>query len=257
MNTIVAIPAFNDNYIWALHSLEGQQIIVVDPGDAAPVLNYLQANKLSLYAILITHHHADHSGGILPLKEHFPDARVFGPTNEFVAGVTDPVTEGNTLSFAPFGLTLSVLDIPGHTKGHIAFYNDEILFCGDTLFSCGCGRVFEGTPAQMLSSLEKLKQLPGHTLMYCGHEYTKANIAFAKVVDPANPELAKRLKQAEACLLKSQPTLPISLQSEFLTNPFLRVNTKEIIYAVQKHCDLEQNDPVSIFSHLREWKNKF
>jgi len=257
MNNIIAIPAFNDNYIWALHSPEGQQLIVVDPGDASPVLNYLQANKLSLHAILITHHHGDHSGGILPLKKRYPDVKVFGPSNEFVNGVSLTLKEGDTLSFAPFGLTLKVLDIPGHTLGHIAYYNDEILFCGDTLFSCGCGRVFEGTPAQMLDSLEKLKQLPAQTLMYCGHEYTIANIAFAMFVDPTNPYLAKRLEQAKACVTKSQPTLPISLQSEFLTNPFLRVDTKEIIYAVQKRWNLEQNDPVSIFSHLREWKNQY
>lgn len=257
MNTITAIPAFKDNYIWALHSLEGQQLIVVDPGDASPVLNYLQANKLSLHAILITHHHSDHSGGITTLKEHFPEVKVFGPSNEFVKGVSFPLKEGDTLSFESFGLTFTVLDIPGHTLGHIAYYNDESLFCGDTLFSCGCGRVFEGTPAQMLNSLEKLKQLPAQTLMYCGHEYTIANIAFASVVDPTNSELAKRLAQAKECLQNSQPTLPISLQSEFLTNPFLRVNSKEIIHAVQKYWNLEQTDPVSIFSHLREWKNQY
>lgn len=257
MNSIVAIPAFKDNYIWAVHSLHGQHIVVVDPGDAAPVLDYMQANKLSLQAILITHHHADHSGGIRTLKKHFPDAIVYGPTHELIDGVEIHLVEGDTISFRDFALTLNVLDIPGHTKGHIAYYNDDILFCGDTLFSCGCGKIFEGTYTQMWQSLEKLKQLSKATLVYCGHEYTKANIQFAKMVDPTNQNLAKRLVEAQDCLDKSRPTLPVSLEKECQTNPFLRVNTKEIIEAVQKHWNFEENDAVSIFSHLREWKNQF
>lgn len=256
MNNIVAIPAFKDNYIWAVHSLHGQHIVVVDPGDAAPVLNYLQANKLSLHAILITHHHADHSGGILTLKTHFPDVAVYGPALEKIAGVDNPLVEGDVITFADFGLSLNILDIPGHTKGHIAYYNDKILFCGDTLFSCGCGKIFEGTPQQMWQSLMKLKQLPKETLIYCGHEYTKANIQFAKMVDPTNQNLLSRLAAAQDCLDNSRPTLPISLESECQTNPFLRVNTKEIIQAVQKRWHFEENDAVSIFSHLREWKNQ-
>ena len=257
MNKIIAIPAFKDNYIWAVHSLQGQAVLVVDPGDASPVLAYLQAKNLHLHAILITHHHSDHSGGIPLLKGQFPDVEVHGPANETITGITHPQKEGNTISFTDFGLTLQILDIPGHTKGHIAYYNQEILFCGDTLFSCGCGRLFEGTPAQMVNSLNKIKQLPGSTLMYCGHEYTKANIQFAKMVDPTNQNLIKRSAEVEGSLGKSLPTLPISLQSEFLTNPFLRVNTKEIIRSVQKHWNIEQNDEVKIFSHLREWKNQY
>jgi hydroxyacylglutathione hydrolase len=257
VNTITAIPAFKDNYIWAVHSLHQHAIVVVDPGDASPVFAYLQAKKLDLYAILITHHHLDHSGGIPQLKDHFPEVKVYGPANEMITGITHPLKEGDTISFADFGLSLKILDIPGHTKGHIAYYNDEILFCGDTLFSCGCGRLFEGTPTQMLNSLSKIQQLSSSTLMYCGHEYTKANIQFAKMVDPTNTNLDKRLAEVEECLANFRPSLPISLESEFLTNPFLRVNTKEIIRSVQKHWNLEQNDPINIFSHLREWKNQF
>lgn len=257
MNKIIAIPAFKDNYIWAVHSLHEQAIVVVDPGDAAPVLAYLQTKNLDLHAILITHHHFDHSGGIPILKEHFPEVKVYGPSNETITGITHALKEGDTVSFGDFRLSLNILDIPGHTKGHIAYYNDDILFCGDTLFSCGCGRLFEGTAEQMVNSLNKIQQLSPSTLMYCGHEYTKANIQFAKMVDPTNPYLNKRLTEVEEALIKSLPTLPISLQSEFLTNPFLRVNSKEIIRSVQKHWNLEQNDPVTIFSHLREWKNQF
>ncbi len=257
MNTIVAIPAFKDNYIWAVHSLHKPAIVVVDPGDASPVLAYLQAKKLDLDAILITHHHFDHSGGIPILKDHFPEVKVYGPANEIITGVTHLLKEGDTISLADFGLSLKILDIPGHTKGHIAYYNDDLLFCGDTLFSCGCGKLFEGTPAQMVNSLRKIQQLSPATLMYCGHEYTKANIQFAKIVDPTNPDLDKRLAEVEEALTKSRPTLPISLESEFLTNPFLRVNTKEIIRSVQKHWNLEENDPVKLFFHLREWKNHF
>lgn len=257
MIKIIAIPAFKDNYIWALYSLEGHEIIIVDPGDASPVLRYLQANQLSLHAILITHHHFDHSGGIEKLQKQFPHVTIYGPKNEFVAGVTHPQEEGDHIHFPGFNLTLHILDIPGHTKGHIAYYNNQLLFCGDTLFSCGCGKIFEGTPAQMWHSLEKLKQLPGSTMMYCGHEYTKANIAFAQTVDPANPFLSQRLAEVLKCEAESTPTLPVSLQSEFQNNPFLRTNIKEIIQAVQKHWHFEDFDPVIIFSHLREWKNKF
>jgi len=257
MNNIIAIPAFKDNYIWALHSLEGREIVVVDPGDAAPVLSYLQANKLLLHAILITHHHFDHSGGIQDLKNHFPQVSVYGPKNESIAGVTHLLKEGDTISFADFKLSLNILDVPGHTKGHIVYYNDNLLFCGDTLFSCGCGKLFEGTPSQMTDSLNKIKRLSPHTLMYCGHEYTQANIQFAKTVDPTNPALVKRLREVDECVAIFRPTLPVSLQTEFLTNPFLRANTKEIIQSVQKHWNIEQNDEVTIFSHLREWKNQF
>ncbi|MCS5711708.1 hydroxyacylglutathione hydrolase [Candidatus Berkiella aquae] len=257
MNNIIAIPAFKDNYIWAIHSLEGNKIIVVDPGDASPVLDYLQANKLSLHAILITHHHFDHSGGIKALQAQFPNIAVYGSKNEFTEGVTSTIEEGSQLYFPEFNLTLNVLDIPGHTKGHIAYYNEEILFCGDTLFSCGCGKIFEGTPSQMLQSLEKLKQLSAETMMYCGHEYTKANIAFAQTVDPTNAALAQRLAEVLKCEAQGRPTLPTKLKNEFACNPFLRVNTQEIILAVQKHWNFEAIDPVTLFSHLREWKNQF
>ncbi len=257
MTNIVAIPAFQDNYIWALSSLEGSELIVVDPGTADPVFAYLQKNNLRLSTILITHHHWDHSGGIEALRAQFPDVQVIGPAHDNVKGLTKPVKENDVLRLANTNITLRVLDIPGHTLGHIAFYNEEILFCGDTLFSSGCGRVFEGTPAQMYESLNKLKKLSKNTLIYCGHEYTLANIAFAQCVEPNNKALAKRKEDVEYLRAKQSPSLPSTIEQELMCNPFLRCEEIDVIQAVQNHAGINTTDPVSIFSHLREWKNNF
>ncbi|MBS0287534.1 MAG: hydroxyacylglutathione hydrolase [Proteobacteria bacterium] len=256
MTKIVALPAFQDNYIWAIHSLDGSHLIVVDPGTAEPVFAYLHKHKLDLTAVLITHHHWDHSGGINKQKEHYPNAAIIGPQKDNVQGLTQLVQENDTVTFDEYGLTLRVFDIPGHTLGHIAYYNDEMLFCGDTLFSCGCGRIFEGTSSQMYHSLDKLKSLPPNTLMYCGHEYTLANIAFAQTVEPNNHDLTQRKENALKLREQGLPTLPVTLATELQTNPFLRCDKPEVIQAVQKQTSLKAADPVSIFANLREWKNR-
>ncbi|MFI4938566.1 MAG: hydroxyacylglutathione hydrolase [Candidatus Berkiellales bacterium] len=286
MNKIVALLAFKDNYIWAIHSLEGSEIVVIDPGDAKPVLQYLKECKLTLSAILITHHHWDHSGGILKLRQHFPDITVYGSKNEKINGVNHPVQEGDKISLPAFDLTMRVLDIPGHTLGHVAYVSDKpaLLFCGDTLFSCGCGRVFEGTPEQMVHSLNKLKQLPPQTLMYCGHEYTLANIAFAQLIEPHNKMLMKRLDQVKELRAQGLPSLPVTMAEEQQTNPFLRCDQPDVITAAQNYRDTQDNsaqnyrdtqdknprqnyqdshhsdpahsDPITIFTLLRQWKNQ-
>ncbi len=257
MNKIIAIPAFKDNYIWAIHSLEGSQLVVVDPGSADPVLEYLQTNNLTLSAILVTHHHWDHSGGVVALLKQFPNIQVYGPANEKVEGLTKGVKENDVISLEAHQLELRVIDIPGHTLGHIAFVGSSLLFCGDTLFSCGCGRIFEGTPNQMYHSLEKIKNLSKNTLVYCGHEYTLANIAFAQTADPHNKALAKRLIDVQNLRAQNLPSLPVSLQMECETNPFLRCEAPEIVNAVQNYSHAKLSSSIDIFAQLREWKNNY
>ena len=257
---IIPISAFKDNYIWAIHSPDDSEIIVVDHGDAAPVVNYLEQHALKLKAILVTHHHWDHSGGIPDLKRYITSVSVYGPAHEStpIAGITQFVDEGDKIDFPSFGISFNVMNIPGHTRDHVAYFNEEMLFCGDTLFSCGCGRVFEGTPTQMLSSLEKLKKLPINTAVFCGHEYTLANIDFAKVIEPHNADLQLRYLEAKTARENNLPTLPCTLESELKINPFLRCEKQSVIDAVRAHIKNDTvSDPVTIFAHLREWKNQY
>jgi hydroxyacylglutathione hydrolase len=249
-----ALPAFEDNYIWVLR--HGDQAAVVDPGDAAPVLAYLQKHRLRLTAILNTHHHPDHVGGNAELLRHFP-VPVYGPPDPRIAETTQPLREGDSFTLQAFGLEFQVLDIPGHTRSHIAFYAPGMLFCGDTLFACGCGRLFEGTPAQMQASLAKLAALPDDTGVYCGHEYTLANLRFARRLLPQDPVLLDWENTARTQRAADKPTLPSVLGQEKRGNPFLRCADAHIIAAVQHHTGMTQTDPVSIFSALREWKNNF
>lgn len=211
----------------------------MDPGEAQPVLSYITDNNLTLEAILITHHHSDHTAGIPRLLDSYPNIPVYGPAGETIRGVTEKLKEGDSLQLFKGALTLNVLDIPGHTKGHIAYYSEHALFSGDTLFSCGCGKIFEGTPEQMFASIAKLKALPGETLLYCGHEYTLSNIAFAMHVDPNNLALKQRYKNAKEAIANNLPTLPVTLDIEQQTNPFLRCPN------------------ATIFADLRESKNRF
>lgn len=248
LNNITPLLAFQDNYIWAMHSPDKRSIVVVDPGDAQVVLSYLHSHQLSLSAILATHHHWDHTGGIAELCQQFPDIPVYSAKN---------VKEGDEVFLPSLSLTFKVLEIPGHTLDHIAFVAPEILFCGDTLFSCGAGRIFEGTPAQMLHALDKIKALPKNTQIYCGHEYTLANIAFAKVVDPTNQALIAREKAVIALRKAHKPSLPVSLEIELQTNPFLRCTNQAIISAVENHYHCHLGSEVEVFAHLREWKNQF
>jgi hydroxyacylglutathione hydrolase len=253
---VLAVPAFNDNYLWIVH--DHTNAIVIDPGDAMPVLAALDAHKLSLVAILLTHHHADHIGGVPTLLQRF-NVPVYGPQLEKIATVTDPLTEGATVGIAKLGLELSVLDVPGHTAGHIAYvaHQQGWLFCGDTLFAGGCGRLFEGSPAQMADSLSKLAALPDSTEVYCAHEYTLSNLRFAHAVDPDNAALTERIQIEQAKRDQGKPTVPSTIGLEKATNPFLRYRESAILARLKAAGRLHQTDPVAAFAALREWKNTF
>jgi len=253
MLNVVPVSAFKDNYVWTLRN--DKHAAVVDPGEAQPVLEYLERENLVLAAILATHHHPDHVGGIAQLLQRFP-VPVYGPKHEPIATLTHPVSEGDKVSTPELGVSFSVLDIPGHTRAHIAYYGGGALFCGDTLFACGCGRVFEGTPEQMYTSLEKLRALPDETKVYCGHEYTLANIGFAKGVEPQNSALAARERRDRETRAAGRPTLPSTMREEKATNPFLRCTEPAVVDSVNKYLGQRLSDPVRVFAAIREWKNR-
>jgi len=255
MLEIVPLPAFQDNYIWTLHS--GKFAAVVAPGEARPVRDYLEREGLTLAAILATHHHPDHVGGIAELVA-MRKVPVFGPKGEPIPALTHPVGQDDRVEIPELAAAcFTVLDIPGHTRAHVAYYGLGSLFCGDTLFACGCGRVFEGTAAQMLASLSKLAALPDETRVYCGHEYTLANIKFARAVDPDNAELAAREARARRLREAGRPTLPSTLGEERATNPFLRCTEPVVVESANKYLGSRIGDPVSVFAAIREWKNRF
>lgn len=222
------------------------------------MLAYLEANALDLAAIIATHHHGDHVGGIPALTRRF-QVPVFGPAHEAIPGRTHALAQGDSIVVPGIGLGLDVIDIPGHTAGHIAFFSapQQILFCGDTLFAAGCGRVFEGTPAQMWESLSKLAALPGTTRVFCGHEYTIANLRFAATVEPGNPQLPGRMASAQAKRDAGAPTLPSTIADERATNPFLRAEVPGVVAAVALHAGRSLTGAVDVFAELREWKNGF
>jgi hydroxyacylglutathione hydrolase len=253
MLEIVPVKAFKDNYIWTLR--DGKCAAVVDPGDARPVIEYLTREKLDLVAILATHHHADHVGGIPALLER-GRVPVYGPRGEPIETLTRAVGEGDTVTIPELGVSFAVLDIPGHTRAHIAYYGAECLFCGDTLFACGCGRVFEGTPEQMYASLEKLRALPDSTKVYCGHEYTLANIGFARDVEPGNQALDAREARDRGLREAGKPTLPTTLGEEKATNPFLRCLEPAVVESANKYLGARAADPVRVFAAIRDWKNR-
>ena len=258
---IIPLPAFSDNYIWVLH--DGCHAVVVDPGSADVVETFLAREKLELTGILITHHHADHTGGIAALCKQ-REVVVYGPAHETIAGVTHPVRAGETVSFTCPDLTLTVLEVPGHTIGHIAFYGPEtegmagMVFCGDTLFSAGCGRLFEGTAVQMMDSLALLAALPGPTRVYCAHEYTLSNLAFACAAEPDNPVRDRYFADCRALREQGMPTLPTTIAQERAINPFLRAREPGVMSAVAAHAgNIRPMDAVTCFAALREWKNGF
>lgn len=255
------VPAFADNYLWVIHN--GHDAAVVDPGDATPVIEYLAANNLILRAILCTHHHADHVGGVdsllgfLHLHGRIP---VFGPASEKIPSRSVALCEGDHVSVPGVGLTFDVLDVPGHTAGHIAYFGHGLLFCGDTLFACGCGRLFEGTPEQMTASLTKLKRLPPETKVFCAHEYTMANIKFAEAVEPDNGDLKLRKAFCAAKRHRNLPTVPSTIHLELATNPFLRWDQPAVQAAAAarlKRVIGPDPSPALVFGAIREWKNHF
>ena len=252
MLDVVPVKAFKDNYIWTLR--DARHAAVVDPGEAQPVLQYLAEQNLALVAILATHHHADHVGGIAELLRH-RRVPVYGPRGEPIATLSQPVSEGDRVSIPELGATFEVLDIPGHTRAHIAYYGAGALFCGDTLFACGCGRVFEGTAEQMYASLDKLRRLPDETKVYCGHEYTLANIGFARRVDPQNKALELLEERTRRLREAGKPTLPSTLGEEKATNPFLRCAEPAVVESANKYLGSRLSDPVRVFAAIRDWKN--
>lgn len=251
MFTISSIPAFKDNYIWLLR--KGQRAFVVDPGDAAPVIERLDAEGLTLEGILVTHHHPDHQGGIAALVARWQPA-VHAPAGESITGRTHPLHGGEQIEV--LGERLQVLAVPGHTLGHLAYYVPGALFCGDTLFGAGCGRLFEGSPEQMLASLTALAALPDDTAVYCAHEYTAMNLPFAQAVEPGNPDIAARAARVAEQRAAGLPTVPLVLGEEKATNPFLRCREAAVIASAMSR-GAAATDEVAVFAAIRGWRNQF
>ncbi|RUO38101.1 hydroxyacylglutathione hydrolase [Aliidiomarina shirensis] len=258
---IAPISAFNDNYIWSISTekatgTEPMPCVIVDPGDAVPVFEWLAAHNYTIAAILITHHHYDHTGGVNDLVEHF-QCPVYGPYSNKTDVITHPLHEGEQVSLLADKLVLEVIQCPGHTLDHIAFYAAPYLFCGDTVFAAGCGRMFEGEPKQYLESLDKLAALPADTQIFCAHEYTIANLQFAAAVEPNNQAIVQRLQEAKALRANHQPTIPTELAREHATNPFLRTHLPSVQHAAEAHIDKPLTTRDEVFACIREWKNNF
>ncbi|MBU0753262.1 MAG: hydroxyacylglutathione hydrolase [Gammaproteobacteria bacterium] len=253
------LPAFEDNYIWAIRS--GDAVVVVDPGESAPVQRYLEASGARLCAILVTHRHGDHTEGIAALTAQ-TTVPVFGPALENIAGVSHPVTGGQRIEVPQLGMKFEVIALPGHTRGHVAYYACQgaaagLLFCGDVLFGGGCGRVFEGTMAQMQASLATLAALPAATAVHCAHEYTQANLRFARAVEPDNPALLARIDAVARLRAAGQPTVPSTLAEELATNPFLRWDAPAVIAAATARRGAAPHDAIEVFTAIRQWKDGF
>ena len=256
MLQVTPVQAFADNYIWLIHSpRDARKVVAVDPGDAAPVHLALESQSLQLSGILLTHHHNDHVGGVASLLQRH-EVPVFGPGTERVPGNAVPMREGDRSTFSNLELDFRVLDIPGHTAGHIAYTGHGAVFCGDTLFSAGCGRLFEGTPEQMVGSLAKLASLPEETLVYCGHEYTIGNLRFSLAVEPENADAASYLDECLAKRARHEATVPSNIRRERNVNPFLRCNRKTVIYAAEARAGRRLNS-TEVFAVIRHWKDGF
>ncbi len=251
---ITAIPAFADNYIWLI-TAGGKTCAVVDPGDEDPVLKVLEEQGLDLRYILLTHHHPDHTGGVPALLEKY-EAVVFGPDDERMPFVHVACTDGANLRFNDLNVEFRVLEVPAHTRSHIAYYSEGVLFSGDTLFSLGCGRLFEGSADDMQKSLDKLAFLPGDTKIYCAHEYTQSNCEFALQVEPDNPELQTRAREVDSLRAESKITLPTTLADELATNPFLRTRKIDVVEAARKR-DPRATEGTSTMAIIRAWKDRF
>ena len=250
--TLRALPALQDNYVWLLADAAGRAL-VVDPGEAAPVL--AAAGGLDLVAILLTHHHPDHIAGTAALLERWPRAVVFAPEDERIPEPCRRVADDERIETGPWAF--DVLAVPGHTRSHVAYFGEGLLFCGDTLFSLGCGRLFEGTPAQMHASLSRLAALAPETRVCCGHEYTEANARFARAVEPGNRELQRHAEAVRELRANGRPSLPSTIAVERACNPFLRVDAPEIRASLVRHLGRETTDSVDAFAALRAWKDGF
>jgi hydroxyacylglutathione hydrolase len=256
MLEIIPLPAFEDNYIWLLRNPASDDVVAVDPGDETPLLEWLEAHAARLAAILITHHHYDHVGGLPELLAAYPGIPVYGPAGNAIAGVTRRMGEGDQLTIDDLGASFTVLEVPGHTAGHIAYYGEGALFCGDTLFAGGCGRVFDGTFEQLSDSLYRISQLPGQTRIYCAHEYTLANLGFAAWVEPESTAVTARIAREQAKRDAGQPTIPSDLSLELETNPFLRTAEKGVITAAERAAGHALSNRREVFAALRQWKDR-
>ena len=248
------VPAFADNYIWLLGDGDGRRVAIVDPGEADPVLEVLDARGLDPAAILITHHHGDHVGGIRGLRQRYA-IPVFGPAHESIPLADHPLLDGDPVQVSGTRLAFRVLEVPGHTRGHIAYLGHGAVFCGDTLFTAGCGRLFEGTAEQMFASLKRLAALPDTTQVYCAHEYTLDNLEFARVVEPDNPDVLGRWRSTQAARAERQPTVPATLGLEKLTNPFLRSEVPAIVRAAENFAGRRLQPGAEVFAVVRHWKD--
>lgn len=257
MLDVIPVRAFADNYLWLVHGLaDRRRVAVVDPGDARAVQHALDSAGLELDTILVTHHHPDHVGGVAELVAH-TGATVYGPAREAVPTEYVACGGGDRVDLAGLGLAFEVIDVPGHTSGHIAYYGHGAVFCGDTLFSAGCGRLFEGTAAQMLASLDALSALPDDTRVYCAHEYTLANLRFAMHVEPENADLRAWELTARALRDRDEPTVPTTIGREKRVNPFLRARVAAVQHAAERHAGARLATPVEVFAEIRRWKDGF
>jgi hydroxyacylglutathione hydrolase len=256
MLKITPIKAFDDNYIWMLRDRDSKYAVVVDPGDETPVLDWLNEQSLALSAILITHHHYDHVGGIPELMAAFPGITVFGPAGESIRGITDFLHDHDRPNIPGLDVDFQVLEVPGHTAGHIAYFGKGMLFCGDTLFAAGCGRVFDGSVEQLANSVQRISTLPSETQIYCAHEYTVDNLGFASWVEPENQAVVDRLQVEKNKRQNGVPTLPSSLALELQTNPFLRTRTPAVVAAAERVSGRSLTDHVEVFKVIRQWKDQ-
>ena len=252
MLTLIPLPAFDDNYIWVLH--DDRHAVAVDPGDPAPLIAYLDAHRLTLTAVLITHHHRDHTGGNTLLRQRY-DCAVHAPDNPRIPAVTHALRGGDILDLAAPGLHFEILATPGHTLDHISYVGHGCVFCGDTVFGCGCGKLFEGTPAMMAASLDAILGLPDATRVCCAHEYTLSNIDFAKTIDGTNPALLERERVDRALRARHQPTLPSTLALEKATNPFLRFHDPDMTRFAANYLNRPHPGPAEVFGAIRAAKD--
>ncbi|MCW8956319.1 MAG: hydroxyacylglutathione hydrolase [Gammaproteobacteria bacterium] len=268
MITIRLIPGFSDNYIWMLQLENSNQAVVVDPGDGSRLIPLLESESIDLVAVLITHQHIDHVGAVAKLVDRYPGLEVYGPKQSVVSNtrfgpehpipdlITQPLVEGDRMQIDALGLSFQVLAVPGHTLDHIAYYGHNMLFCGDTLFGCGCGRIMGGSKQQFETSLSKIASLPTDTQLYCAHEYTLDNIGFAKWVEPDNPDLLQRDDEAMAKQEQGIPTIPASLELELKTNPFLRYKVPAVRQAAEKYMGEKLRTDADVFAAIRAWKDR-